>query len=289
MFREFFSVSGIVFQVDSDREVQVEEACRPFLTEPGEPQIHAVFSCVDRLSRGLAKELHSGIVWKYGLDESGMPVRLFYAKPESMEPYACAVWDGAYRSICVEYLPAEGGRFSSMMNCFFFLGLEQILNRNERLWPHAACVDTEFGGILFSGVSGIGKSTQAELWCRYRKARQINGDRPVLSREKDGWLAWGAPYAGSSRCHVNECCPVAAIVMLRQAGECSLRRLRGAEAFREVWKGLPLHSWDREFMERASGLTLDLITRVPVFEFGCTPDEEAVCYLERELRKETLL
>ena len=150
----------------------------------------------------------------------------------------------------------------------------------------AACVDTSLGGILFSGVSGIGKSTQANLWCKYRGAKQINGDRPILSKENGGWTAWGSPYAGSSNVHVNDSCDIAAIVLLKQAERCAIRKLSTAEAFRGVWAGLTVRTWDAAFVERASELTIELATGLPVYEFCCTPDEEAVRFLEEELRKD---
>ena len=42
---------------------------------------------------------------------------------------------------------------------------------------HCSVLKVKSGVILFSGPSGIGKSTQAGLWTKYRKARVINGDR----------------------------------------------------------------------------------------------------------------
>ena len=158
--------------------------------------------------------------------------------------------------------------------------------RKERLCFHAACVQTPLGGILFSGPSGIGKTTQAMLWEKYRGARQINGDRPILQKDADRWLAWGSPYAGSSDCHVNENCPISAIVILRRAQTCSVRRLPLPEAFRWIWMGSTVHSWDAQFVETASNLVMDIIDSIPVFELACTPDENAVYCLERELRKE---
>lgn len=197
-----------------------------------------------------------------------------------------STWDLENNQVYVECLSSYGQHISEVQGCFYLLGLEKALLKYNRLCIHASCVDTELGGILFSGVSGIGKSTQAELWCRCRNARQINGDRPILAQSEEGWRAWGAPYAGSSRCYVNDCCNVSAIVMLRQEKQCSLRRLDSSEAFREVWKGLTIHSWDKSFVEKALDLTMDLIASVPVYAFGCTPDEAAVDYLERELQKE---
>ena len=150
-------------------------------------------------------------------------------------------------------------------------------------------MNTSFGGLLFSGPSGIGKSTQAGLWQTYRGAKQINGDRPILSKDHGKWLAWGSPYAGSSKCHVNENCSVSAVIILQQSETCSLQRLSLPEAFRAVWSGLTIYNWDKFFVEKAFDLTMDFIATVPVFRFGCTPDIFAVEYLERELRKDCRL
>ena len=71
-------------------------------------------------------------------------------------------------------------------------------------------------GLLFSGPSVIGKSTQAALWERHG-ARLLNGDRTVLGPGPAGWTAWGSPYAGSSRCFCSEQRTIGAIVVLEQA------------------------------------------------------------------------
>jgi len=58
------------------------------------------------------------------------------------------------------------------------------------------------------------------------------------------------------------------------------------EAFREIWAGLTVHGWDRQFMERAVDLTLKLIGDVPVYRYICTPDASAVQYLEARLEED---
>ncbi len=189
----------------------------------------------------------------------------------------------------MQYLEKGSHCVSELHNSFAHLCFEGILIHEHRLCLHAACVRTQWGGILFSGPSGIGKSTQADLWCKHRGAEQINGDRPILSKGNEEWLAWGSPYAGSSNCHVNESCPVRAIVMLRQAGSCSLRRLSAKEAFRAVWSGLTVPAWDATAVEAACDLALELSTTVPVYEFDCTPDVAAVEFLEQGLEKEGAL
>lgn len=287
--RYVLSIAGIRIQLEADQCLSWEQNFLPFLTAKGNPNYCAYFRKVTHLPPIPDSVLYEGLCYRVHPDGKGGYLRSFFDPPRDMTPYAVAVYDYPRGIIQVDYLEKGAHCVSEMNNSFFHLGLEAMLIYRERLCLHAACVDTELGGILFSGPSGIGKSTQAELWCTYRGAHQINGDRPILSKGHDGWLAWGSPYAGSSRCHVNESCPVTAIVMLRQAKECSLRRLNRAEAFRSIWSGLTMNSWDERFVEAATDLTIELIGKVPVLEFSCTPDEQAVDYLEQGLRKECVL
>lgn len=287
--RYILSIAGILVQLETDQCLSGERDFLPFLAAEGSPDYRASFRRVAHLPPIPDSVLYEGLCYRVHPDGKGGYLRSFFDPPRDMTPYAVAVYDYCRGIIQVDYLEKGAHCVSEMNNSFFHLGLEAMLIYRERLCLHAACVDTELGGILFSGPSGIGKSTQAELWCTYRGAHQINGDRPILSKGHDGWLAWGSPYAGSSRCHVNESCPVTAIVMLRQAKECSLRRLNRAEAFRSIWSGLTMNSWDERFVEAATDLTIELIGKVPVLEFSCTPDEQAVDYLEQGLRKECVL
>ena len=281
------AIAGISIRLETDQPLTIGEAFLPFLTAEDTPDFRAQYRQVEALSEIPEAVLHEENCYRVHPDGNGGYLRSFYDAPRDYTPYATARYDGDV--IRVDYLEKGKGRIARMHNSFFHLGLEELLIRRERLCFHAACVDTPLGGILFSGPSGVGKSTQAELWCQYRGAKQINGDRPILSREGEEWRAWGSPYAGSSRCHVNENCGVRAIVMLKQAKECSLRRLDSGEAFRAVWSGLTMHSWDEGFVEKACDLALELIGTVPVYEFACPPDEAAVDHLERALRKEVCL
>ena len=146
-------------------------------------------------------------------------------------------------------------------------------------------MDTPLGGLLFSGPSGIGKSTQAELWQQYGGASLINGDRPILSRDELGWHAWGSPYAGSSRHFVNGSCVLRAVVLLKQAKSCTLRRLPGAEAFRRVFAGTTVNSWDKSSVQKVCRMAEQLVSELPVYELSCTPDRAAVELLRAELER----
>lgn len=283
------SIAGINLQITADCPIQEDAAFHPFLAEASTPDFRVCFRQVEDLPPFSESVLHEDACYRVHPDGKGGYIRTFFDAPRDMTPYAVGTYDYSRGEIRIDYLPKGVHCVSYMHNSFFHIGLEALLLHQNRLCLHASCVETSLGGILFSGVSGIGKTTQSDLWCQYRNAKVINGDRPILSREKDRWLAWGSPYAGSSGCHINEHCPITAIVMLKQEYTCRLRKLTPAEAFRAVWSGLTMHSWNEKLVETASDLTMELIRSVPVFEFGCTPDEQAVEYLENELRKECCL
>ena len=89
--------------------------------------------------------------------------------------------------------------------------------------------DAHGEGILFSGPSGIGKSTQAALWERFAGARTINGDRGLVCPAAR--TVSGIFYAGTSGICQNVTAPLRAVVLLGQAAENRVVRARPQEAF----------------------------------------------------------
>lgn len=285
-YRYVLSIAGILLLMETEQCLALEDSFLPFLTEAATPDIRAFFERINQLPEIPEAVIHKDFFYSVHPDVKGQYLYSYFDAPKDDNPYAVVSYNDSRDIIQVNYLEKGSHCVSEMRNSFVHLNFERILIRRKRIYFHAACIQTHLGGILFSGKSGIGKTTQAELWGKHRNSRQINGDRPILSRDENGWLAWGSPYAGSSRYHVNESCSVTAIVMLRQAKTCELRQMNLSEAFRAVWSGFTVHGWDSEYMEAASDLALDLINMVPVFEFSCTPDVQAVDYLEQGLRKE---
>ena len=275
------SLAGVVIRMELQEPVPMTDAFRPFLTAHA-PDYTARFRMVDALPPFDDRVLYEGTCYRVHPGDC----RSFFDAPRELTPYALARTNRGQGYIEVFCLPKGAHCVSEMDNSFFHLGFEGLLIRRGRICFHAACIRTAYGGILFSGPSGIGKTTQAELWCRHRGAELLNGDRPILQQTQPGFLAWGSPYAGSSRCHVNSSVPVTALVFLAQEPENRIRRLKPGEAFRRIYGGLTVNSWDREFMDRAVSLAAELASAVPCYELGCVPDESAVAFLERRLKED---
>lgn len=170
----------------------------------------------------------------------------------------------------------------TLLNC---LAAEHLLAEDGGFVLHCALVERQGRAIVFTAPSGTGKSTQAALWERHRGTQTVNGDRAAIRMTDSGAFACGIPFAGSSGICKNRSMPLAAIVYLKQAPGTTLRRLRGAEAFRRVWEGVSVNIWDRADVDAVSETVRQVLLSVPVLELACTPDESAVLALEGALRE----
>jgi hypothetical protein len=209
-------------------------------------------------------------------------MRIFYCDTANGTPYAVTTIFGT-GEVDISVLPEYLSSFSGSSGIFNRISMETLLLQHRGLLLHASLI--EYGGkaIAFTGPSGVGKSTQADLWKAHYAAQVINGDRAALRMETDGWFAYGSPYAGTSGIYKNERAPLAAIILLEQANENQLQPLTEAEAFRMIYPEVTMHRWDRTFVERATDLYLQLLQQVPVYRLACLPTESAAQLVKKGL------
>ena len=160
---------------------------------------------------------------------------------------------------------------------------EHLIAREGGFVFHSSYIQVGEQAILFTAPSGTGKSTQAELWRSLRGAEIINGDRSAVRCTDEGCFACGIPFAGSSQVCKNVTLPLAAVVYLSQAPQTSIRKLRGAEAFRRLWEGISVNTWDKEDVSAVMDTVSRLLETVPIYHLACTPDESAVSALENAM------
>ena len=161
---------------------------------------------------------------------------------------------------------------------------EYLIIRRGGLLLHASFIRVGDRAILFTAPSGVGKSTQADLWCRFREAELMNGDRVAVMTNEDGVFACGIPFAGCSGVSKYAKLPLSAIVYLSQSDENTVEKLSGLAAFRKVWEGCSVYVWDKEIVSAASDHLLRVLQTVPVYHLRCRPDREAVDTLFRALK-----
>ena len=170
-------------------------------------------------------------------------------------------------------------------SCYTFFDLMFLSNvsKVKMLQMHASLVRYCSRGIMFLGPSGIGKTTQAELWNKYRDALIINGDIVFVQETPEGFLGWGTPWHGSSPYCENTSVPLKAMVVLKQAPENSIRELTGFEKVSEVSNSVFYPQWLENGMELCLETLDHLLTDIPVYLLSCRPDEDAVRLTEQAI------
>lgn len=164
------------------------------------------------------------------------------------------------------------------------LSLERRMNEHNCYVLHSSYIVYKDEAILFSAPSGTGKSTQADLWKKYRDIRIINGDRTLLTYEEGKFYANGWPICGSSEiCH-NERYPLKAIVMLDQGPINEIRELSNIEKTKRLIQEITINYHNQEYLDNALNFIDKLITNIPIINLSCTISEEAVDVLDRYIQ-----
>ena len=273
-----YTIAEIYIFIESPFGIEIMEDSRDFLKpvdikelkKLGDSQVYVTFSPVDKI---IVTE-DSGIRVESRYEVEKEEYKKIYVYSYGDFPYACL--ENKNNRIICRYIE----NYVYMLNCsrqlFNILGMESIFLLNKTFILHASFIRWEGNGILFSAPSGYGKSTQASLWEKYKKAEILNGDRAALRMKGDEWHAYGMPYAGTSGIYRNESAPVKIVFVIRKAGKNSIRKLPLPEALRYLYPEVTVHRWDKEFVNTIMDYLICFATQVPIYMLECLPEKSAV-------------
>lgn len=279
-----FSIAGILFSLYTEEPIIITEPFKDFVAENDKCDIRIEFESSDKIEFKNDNAKFANFIFKVYEDDNGY-YRIYHDHKEDDRQYAVGkIYSKDYEKI--QYLTDSTLFFSESSNSFAHIALEELLLRWNAMILHASFIETKYGGILFSGPSGIGKSTQADLWKLYEKAELINGDRTIIRKEENVWRAYGSPYAGSSRCFVNKSAAVRAVIILKKGEQCKIQKLNPSMAFLKTYAGMIVNTWNEEYIQTITDLLSQFILEIPVYMLECTPTKEAVDLLKHTLEKE---
>ena len=268
MFRKCFDFSGVRLCISAPCELAVTDKLSRFETEREDACVTVRLSFADALPQP-----HEGDGRRYLYNT---------ARDKNAAPYAAVEGEGADRSILVS---EEYRKFTDAVSVLKALDLNHILLERNAVVLHASYIEHEGDAVLFCAPSGTGKSTQAELWKKYRSTRIINGDRCLIRKGEAGFTAGGIYYSGTSEYCENRTLPIKAIVLLRKARENSIEPIGGITAFRSIFRECAHKTAYPDDPALAAILISELVKTVPTALLSCLPDEGAVCTLEEYLRR----
>lgn len=164
---------------------------------------------------------------------------------------------------------------------------DQIIWRNG-FCLHASAISADGKGILFSGDSGVGKSTQAGLWEKYMAGHgviRINDDKPAIRITDGEPLVCGTPWCGKHLVNTNTCVPAKALIFLEQAQEDRLEELPAKGALPLVLPQILGGKGTQEQTALLMGMLDVFLRAVPIYRLRCTAGRSAVRLVYEELQR----
>lgn len=161
-----------------------------------------------------------------------------------------------------------------------------LLSRRRGLFLHSCAVCVEQQGVLFSGVSGSGKSTMAELWRRFAPANShVIDDEHILARLHDGtpWL-YGAPWSRGPLTATYSRTPLKAVFFISHGTHNCCLQMSHSEALAELMSQVFLPVWSREQLEMTTQTCADLLAQADCYRLPFVPDRKVVSFVQEILQ-----
>ena len=170
----------------------------------------------------------------------------------------------------------ENSNLFGVNNALMVMYALATANKQTALF-HSSVVSFQDKAYMFLGKSGTGKSTHSRLWLKYIEGTElINDDNPVVRIHDDGSiLVYGSPWSGKTPCYRNVSYPLGAIVLLEQAPQNVIRRLKPLEAYAALMTSISGKRWDSRLAEGLHETENLLVTHASIWHLDCLPDEDA--------------
>jgi hypothetical protein len=134
-------------------------------------------------------------------------------------------------------------------------------------------------GLLFSGISGSGKSTTAKIW-KAAGATLLCDERVAVRKIAGQFTLYGTPWHGVDQSSNPAAVPLRCLFVIKHGESNHARRLRPAEAVSMMMARTYLPFWDAQGMQYSLEFLDELCQEVPVYELGFLPNASVVDYVK---------
>tara|TARA_R110002073_G_scaffold74100_2_gene181038 strand:- start:28432 stop:29256 length:825 start_codon:yes stop_codon:yes gene_type:complete len=159
-------------------------------------------------------------------------------------------------------------------------GLEAIIRiaaslalpHRDTLILHSSSVAGPEGALVFSGVSGAGKSTISTMLAEHCGALKLADELLFVSKSGGSWSVTVAPFKGSEGLPHGESRELASLNFLIQAPEHHRRRIAPAAAMNELCRHVVTYARAPKTSAKTLSLVADLVSSVPCYELEFSKD-----------------
>jgi hypothetical protein len=227
-----------------------------------------------------AKE-SKGKLWEISMHNGHYQFLIFdQERPEVIQQVAYADVNFKHWKVYMEPLKGENGQLGL---CPFLYPLGPLIMyyltvNQDAIMVHGSGVADENGdGRIFSGFSGVGKSTMAKLWAG-EGATIVNDDRLIIRKIENEFFVYNTPmYYADKPKQVK----LKTIYLPRHDRHNNTERLLGSNALSGLMAYCIQHGYNKTYIEGHLDFLADLCSNLPVFRLGFVPDKSVVAFIKQ--------
>ena len=153
---------------------------------------------------------------------------------------------------------------------------------------HSASILYQEKAWLFSGHSGMGKSTHTALWHELFQTPYLNGDLNLITFQQGQPVVHGIPWCGTSGICTAKSYPLGGIILLNRGQTDYLDALSPEEKALKVMQRLISPAWIPAQLQQNLDFSQQLTGRIPVYQLFCTKEPSAAYTMKAKIDEDFL-
>jgi hypothetical protein len=170
--------------------------------------------------------------------------------------------------------------FPAFLDKFIFT---TVLDYLGGCFIHSAALAHNGQGYLFSGASGVGKSTISRLWLKQGGARVVGlTDECCMIRHLPDHNFWifGTPWHSLAKIAHPAGAPLTGLYFLKHAKDNKTTLLNSTETLARLLGQSQLAAWDSAAVANGLAILIKLAQTISGYELGFVPDERVIDFLQ---------
>lgn len=274
------NIADFKISVLSDFDLQLEEGYVPFLAEFKQADIFV--TCYNWLPDNLfqhvkpvfeAENSDQKFYTVYSTDK-GLGF-IIYNQQQKNTIQQIALLDHSFTKWTIYCLENENG-FMPLRYPMGPIVMHYMTLKSNAVMLHASCAYDGERGRIFTGFSGVGKSTMSKIWLD-AGSLIVNDDRLIVREENGAYFVHNTPMYYKD---MPKKAPLHSIFLISHSPVNRISKLQGALAISRAMAFSIQNNFDRQFIQSRLAFFSDLSSKTDIYDLGFVPDNQVISFIK---------
>lgn len=277
------SIGGVVIAIisDSNKKLYLDNIYKRFVTNTKPDAFLRVWER-DTPHCSLGKKVFDSGDF-LSIYRSGEKIIMCFHIPNTAAPFPYRmVLNPHFKSVDLYAEPIEHTQnhyFHPLQRPLVELLMMNFLSQGLGVMLHACGIDDNGRGIIFTGPSGSGKSSLANLWKGKDGVTILNDEHIIIRKMEERFWIYGTPWPGDAQLFSQGMCPLEKIFFIEHAKENAAVHKKGVDAVTPLLLQSFPQFWDISGMQFTVSFLAELIREIPCYKLCFVPNESVVDFV----------